>query len=226
MKIKILSKKYLGENAERYDMRRSSGVKWKKEQLTFETLIKNIPKKSKIIDVPVGTGRFIDLYKKYQMDVSGIDMSEDMLRECAKKAEIQNYPVYLKQGSIFNIEYKDNSFDVAVCIRFLNWINTRDFELAISELCRVANEHLIIGIRNYTSLKDFALSYQGAAGIARQIIRRAYKIVNREGLVVHAKKHIFNTFKKHDLNIVRSVCIERSANGTEYYFYFLRKNNI
>lgn len=223
MKTKSLSKKYLGENARNYESNRSFGKNWQKEQSIFEELLKKIPNESTIIDVPVGTGRFVELYKKQKMAVVGIDVSVDMLEECKKKAESKNYRMVVKEGSIFNLDYKDGSFDVAVCIRFLNWIVGEDFDRAFAELYRVTDNHLIVGIRHFVPLKELYFTSLGLNRIIRQRIQRFQKTMGRDGLIIHEKERVHKLFTQYNLKLMQSKCIECRGDGTDYYIYHLCK---
>ena len=53
------------------------------------TFFKSFLAKSKnlnsIIDIPIGTGRFLEFYKKYTFDIYGVDISADMLKKTKEK---------------------------------------------------------------------------------------------------------------------------------------------
>lgn len=97
---------------------------------------------AKILDVSVGTAaNFVALYNAFhgkqtgQFNLHGLDLSRAMLRVAKKKMEERDLEVSLVHGSVFNIPYKSNSFDI-VC--HSGGINTfSDIGRSLSEMLRV-----------------------------------------------------------------------------------------
>ena len=93
-----------------------------------------------VLDAPVGTGRFLDLYLQHGIrKVVGIDMSPHMLLEARKRAP-PGLSVQLEQGDAFAIAYPDNTFDAAICFRLLHLIPPERRQVLLSELLRVSQE--------------------------------------------------------------------------------------
>ena len=76
-----------------------------------------------VFDMPVGTGRFLDLYKKHHMSVIGMDRSGDMLKETQSEATSMGLDdLTLILGDATNFNAKKVKSDIVICTRFLNWL--------------------------------------------------------------------------------------------------------
>lgn len=95
-----------------------------------------------ILDVPVGTGRFLPTYAERGSRVIGIDASADMLTEARKKA---GGTVELHVGDITRLNLADDSVDVAVCIGLFYLLDEPTMKRALGEIMRVSRRHGIIG---------------------------------------------------------------------------------
>ena len=116
MEFTRLAKRYRGGAADRYDSDREQTGKWALEQAAVETLLSVLPAGLSVVDIPVGTGRFIDLYQKLGLVATGIDVSTDMLGRAEEKARRMDAPIVLQQGDIRAISAPDGAFDLAVCV--------------------------------------------------------------------------------------------------------------
>lgn len=94
-------------------------------------LTKNLPRKKniKILDAGCGPGSAL-LYLKKFGKVTGVDISDQALRYAEKRA-----PVI--KGDIMNLPFKNESFDLVVCLDVLYHKWVKDEKKAISEFYRV-----------------------------------------------------------------------------------------
>lgn len=125
MKIQKLKQAYFGDVAARYDANRA-GAKWRAEQEAVREFLGRIRETLggySLVDIPVGTGRFLEFYREFDVAATGLDVSGDMLAEAGKKAAALGYPVKLELGNILDLEDKAGGFDVALCIRLSNWLD-------------------------------------------------------------------------------------------------------
>lgn len=127
--------KYVGAYAAGYEDARKHRRVWQAEHEAVEQLLRAGP----VLDVPVGTGRFSDLYADKAFRFWAVDISEDMLAEAQKRGGAFEY----RRGSIFSIPYPDDYFGTAVCVRMLNWLAPEELPRAIGELARVAREFIV-----------------------------------------------------------------------------------
>jgi ubiquinone/menaquinone biosynthesis C-methylase UbiE len=225
MDISKLSYKYIDNCAKDYDEKRVGRKKWLVEERTVKGFLDQLPERTSILDIPVGTGRFIPFYKNFNFKVTGMDVSKDMLEESQKKVITENFNITLKQGSIFDIDFPDKSFDFVLCVRFLNWINYDNLSIAIKEIARVAQNGLIIGVRHLAPMSDLAVyTPTGMIRFMRQqYLLRLRKSFEKQDLVFHKKREIDGLFEKYNLKVSEAACVEKRADGTDYFIYLLRK---
>lgn len=97
-----------------------------------------------MLDVPVGSGRFLTLYRKLHVRwVNGVDVSEEMLALARAKKTAAKLDV----GSATALDFPDDSFETVVCVRFLDLIDEEAARQVVRELCRVAVETIILTVR-------------------------------------------------------------------------------
>src|SRR5436305_1099628 len=133
-----LANSYVGEFASDYEDVRH-GQKWDSEHEAIVELLEHVEQGSHVLDVPVGTGRFLSHLHARNFSVVGVDASVDMLTLAlaANKTIGANFP--LLEGDIFSLPFDDATFALVVCIRFLNLVNRANLERAVRELVRVSS---------------------------------------------------------------------------------------
>lgn len=139
-------RKYRGKTAEGYEAKRRPQTRWALENQTVERFMDGM-QNGTVLDIPVGTGRFLKLYATMKMRVVGVDVSDEMLKLCRKKAESRLPSVSLEVGDATALTQKDRSHDVAVCVRLLDLIPEDAMHAVLSEICRVARKRVILTIR-------------------------------------------------------------------------------
>lgn len=106
---------------------------------------------SKILDVATGTGKLAFAFAKRGYNVTGIDLSEAMLKVANKKNKFEN--AKFLQADATNLPFKDGSFDVS-CVSFaLHDMPLSIREKASMEMTRVTKPKGMIIIVDY-SLPD------------------------------------------------------------------------
>ena len=153
--IKIIKRKYCrfngnwyhGKIAKNYELTRLKQDWWHDEIRILSKFLKLLPKGINVLDVPIGTARFLSLYQENQMAVSGLDISRDMLSE-AKRLRgdlLENCKIDI--GDARNLPYANNSFNLIVSFRFLDGqVTFKDAKKVISEFCRVSKKYLILEV--------------------------------------------------------------------------------
>lgn len=217
-----LSKRYTGSVAEGYDTRRTDVDKWQKEQVAVRQLLERLPAGTTLLDIPVGTGRFIEMYKEFGLKPEGRDVSREMLAQSAKKIEQFALEMPLGFSDVTRIEAEDGSFDCTLCIRLLNWLPFERFQRAMGELSRVSRKTIIMGVRNYTTLSDLK-PLSSADNFIRTLRQVKRRIGGAGGLVFHEHRQVTQTFHDLNLDVVERILIENRADGTDYYIYLLEK---
>jgi ubiquinone/menaquinone biosynthesis C-methylase UbiE len=163
-----------------YETVRKKQARWHRENELVEALL--VPKKlGKVLDVPVGTGRFLKLYDTLGATlVDGIDISDDMLRLAAKKLRPLRVPVALIKGDARKIHKPNRYYETTVCIRFLDLIDEKAMRTVMTELCRVTKTQIILTIR-------FGEKYVPKSNTAEHDERKFRALIHRAGWqIVHA----------------------------------------
>jgi ubiquinone/menaquinone biosynthesis C-methylase UbiE len=138
------AKKYAGQMAANYESKREKQERWHLEnEAVHNMLLRHGRKHKAVLDVPVGTGRFLKLYKEFGYTCTGYDTSRSMLSLAKRKRQ----PAKLEVADIRKIPHPDRSFDISICVRFLDLVPENTMREALSELARVTKHHIILTIR-------------------------------------------------------------------------------
>ena len=86
----------------------------------------------KILDAGCGPGRDLQYFKEEGLEVTGIDMSKGMLRECKRRTGIMGLEMDMRK-----MTFQNDSFDGIWCMASLSDIQKEDSEKVINEFCRV-----------------------------------------------------------------------------------------
>ncbi|TFF94853.1 methyltransferase domain-containing protein, partial [Candidatus Thorarchaeota archaeon] len=103
---------------------------------------------ARILDVSVGTGaNFEALHSVFEnemgrLNLHGLDVSQAMLRVSQEKATKRSYALSLTHGSVFNLPYQKNFFDVVLHSGGINTFS--DIPKALEEMLRVARSGGIV----------------------------------------------------------------------------------
>lgn len=135
----FLGDKYYGRAVTEYEAARNRSRRWELEQEAVDAFVELGP----VLDVPIGTGRYCEGYKRKGLEVHGLDISDDMLN-----ATRSQYPwVLLQQGNALELPWPAKTFGTVVCTRLLDWLDPHQMRKAVSELCRVA-DNVVLTIRH------------------------------------------------------------------------------
>jgi len=135
---------YYGSVVDTYEAERRDAPEWAVEQETVQGFTSRVATGASILDVPVGTGRFLPYYKGAACSVTGLDLSGDMLRRSAAVATQLSFPVRFLEGSAFRLPFPDAQFDHVISFRLLTWFDEPEFERALRELSRVTRVSLLV----------------------------------------------------------------------------------
>jgi ubiquinone/menaquinone biosynthesis C-methylase UbiE len=137
------ARKYFGDIASTYDSKRTGQDKWLAEDALVRDMLDDLPAGTSVLDIPVGTGRFLPFYEAKGFDATGMDISRDMLAYAKRKGT----NAALKEGNIFAIDMPDKSVDVVLAVRIMNLIDAKDMHISLCELQRVARQRIIFNLR-------------------------------------------------------------------------------
>jgi 2-polyprenyl-3-methyl-5-hydroxy-6-metoxy-1,4-benzoquinol methylase len=193
---------YLGEIASTYLHDRAGSVLWHEEHIYFSRLIRLLPDNLRVLDVPVGTGRFVPFYELKSWKLTGVDISDDMLCVAKNYNKISSSSKFIN-GSITQLESNDNSFDVAVCSRFMGYIPTvTDSKKALSEIYRVTGKYLIIGLQYVSNDAEYGAEDKLGRRVKRDELLKLMGdqgFVYRDSFITGAKDNYVNEMFLFDL---------------------------
>lgn len=165
--------KYYGDAVLSYEAERCCSVRWAREQIAVDDFVATGP----ILDVPLGTARYREIYRAKRLKVCGLDISDDMLAIARRNAP----EIEARRGSVLSLPYADGSFGTVVCTRMLDWLSPVEMPKAVAELRRVARE-LVVTVRhgklecrvNQThGLAEFLATVNGLHTDARRVTERS-----------------------------------------------------
>ncbi len=107
------------EAAATYLAERAHKPIWQAEDRAVESYLAPLPRGARIIDVPLRTGRFVELYRANRWVASGIEPSAAMLNVARQQIGEGFDAMDIRQCDPFTLPYEDDTFDAAVCIRFV-----------------------------------------------------------------------------------------------------------
>jgi len=81
--------------------------RWRKE------ILKWIPRRGRILEVGVGTGKNLPYYYKNH-EVFAVDISENMLKRAKNRAEKSKALIYLAQMDVESLGFSNEFFDAAI----------------------------------------------------------------------------------------------------------------
>lgn len=217
-----LSKRYWGRTAESYDATRQDSNAWSAEQAAVEKFLKMLPPGISLVDIPVGTGRFFEFYKQLGMHPTGIDISADMIEEASKKAKQLHLEARLEVGDIRRINFPDGSFDLAVCSRFLNWVDHAGFRNAVAELSRVSSRYLILWCSHFVPVSGLSPRRLFLQTIKR-LRTQVFNFSSKPQAYRHEIHQIKKAFDDNKLKVLGSALTKSNRSGIDTYVYLLEK---
>lgn len=145
------ARKYTGKAAAGYDAKRENSQKWQEEDRIITDYLSTVTSGATVLDVPVGTGRFIPYCVSRQFDYWGVDVSIDMLDQAKKKIpdELAGARVRLAPGNILELHpgYFDGPFHTSMMIRLTRWLSPEECVHALRVLQALTTDRIIFTAR-------------------------------------------------------------------------------
>jgi SAM-dependent methyltransferase len=134
--------RYFGRKAAEYDRERRDQPKWRRQNEAVEEWLTTSPLET-VLDIPVGTGRYVALYEKRGLNWTGVDISQDMLDQAAKKLR----PSSRHRLMLGDIREKCWRASVVVCIRMLHLLEPTEADAALKNVLAAAMKTVILTVR-------------------------------------------------------------------------------
>ena len=120
---------------------------------TFEKY--DLDKSIKILELGCGDGELALSLAELGYNVSGVDISPTAIEWAKEKAKERNLNVDLFTGDVLNMEFKDNSFDLAIDSYCLHCIIGEDRAKFLKEIKRILKpEGVLTGITMSNTIPD------------------------------------------------------------------------
>lgn len=116
---KVKGNRYYGKTAVKYEDVPAKQPWWRVEQNEMQTLLDQLPRDLKVVDIPFGTGRFVPYYLERGYDVYGLDASHAMISQAAVILGNRFDECRVRTGYSTELPYADGQFDLVVSTRFL-----------------------------------------------------------------------------------------------------------
>ena len=219
MDIDELKNRYKGSRVSNYDEKRANTPHWKAESAAVEKFLSRF-KGLQVLDVPVGTGRFMALYASFAMTVVGLDSSAEMLAAARAKAGQYGTKIkLLETANALKLDPVRYAADVAVVVRFMNWLDPEHAELALSNIVR-ASPCVIVGIR---AVDIDAVSPEHRALQLERIQTERNSPKGTKVNYLHMKSEVNGWFATTGVSVVDMVEIQLGGRGANSVMYLLSR---
>jgi len=231
--LEYLGEFYAGSTVADYDRKRRTRASWRAEQAALDDFLRRIslPSGSSVLDVPVGTGRFLDSYARLGFHITGIDISPDMVAMSRRRAAalgLQSATFAI--GDATRLQLADQSVDLAVSVRFLNHLELDTVRSVVAELARVSRRFLIVHARIALAeggvsgpalvINALRLGAERLAALAARFFKKK-KVADRAA-TIHTAAVIREIFERQGLRVLEDVVVNRRAHlGFEARMYLL-----
>lgn len=128
-----------GYDAERFRGVRGALVDWLERRLLDQSM-QGLTAGSRVLDLPVGTGRMARYLESKGHQVVGSDISLAMMQVAGERSGGR---AVLVRGDGERLPFADNSFDVAVCFRLLVHLPEEARLNVLREMARVARTRVV-----------------------------------------------------------------------------------
>jgi ubiquinone/menaquinone biosynthesis C-methylase UbiE len=148
----------------------------------------------RILDMATGTGRAALALAKRGAAVTGVDASSEMLAVARKRAAENGLAVQFDEGDAHALTYPNRSFDAVVCLRML--MHVPDWRRALSELCRVSRQQLIIDYPASNSIASLQMIWRRVAHRLGSKVE-AYRVFSQSDIVRELDRNGFRIVSTH-----------------------------
>ena len=166
---------------------------------------KHIKNGDNVLEVAPGPGYMsIELAKMGNYNITGLDISPDMIRICKKNAEREKVNINFIEGNVIAMDLKEDSFDFIFCSAAFK--NFKEPILALREMCRILKKGgiaLISDLRRDISKQSLEeqINQISKPGFERLMVKMTFKNLVR---YAYTKDEILEmikgtSFEKHEI---------------------------
>ena len=138
-----------------------------------------LPENSAVLEVAPGPGYFcIELAKRGQYEITGLDISHSMVKIARKKAAEAGVKVAFQQGSASNMPYPSGSFDFLLCRpAFKNFARPVEALQEMSRVLKPVGRGVIIDLNRNASPEEVSrgIDAMGLTWFNKMLTKLAFK---------------------------------------------------
>ncbi|NOR73755.1 MAG: methyltransferase domain-containing protein [Draconibacterium sp.] len=183
---------------------------WNGPKVIFDDLKEYLVPETKILDLGIGTGESSKRFQKMGFEITGIDGSPEMLKQCKKKQIGFNLILHNLENPPFPVE--NNSFDAVISNGVFHLINP--LEPIFSEVKRILKPNRI-----------FAFTFEHTNNILgyKEIEPGVWEMKIQAGVLTykHSNTFIFNQLNENEFEIFKQKQFLAYTNPEfqkQYYF--------
>jgi|TARA_B100001971_G_C18148279_1_gene514351 ubiquinone/menaquinone biosynthesis C-methylase UbiE len=122
---------------------------------------KHLVNNGRILDIGCGWGRFFNYYKKYNMQIYGIDISDIMVKKATEL--FSEIALRIDEGEAEDLPFSDNYFDVVCCFGVFDATFQDKVIKEMLRVCKLGGSIIFTGKNIRYSLKD-EIAYKAELG--------------------------------------------------------------
>jgi ubiquinone/menaquinone biosynthesis C-methylase UbiE len=134
-----------------------------------------------MLDAGCGSGRNLSIFSQKVHRIVGVDFSPHMLERARARVTDEHLSnVELRQASVTELPFADDSFEKVLCLSVLQYLDDEGCRLAFREMFRVSKNRarIIIHLKNGSSLY----------GLSKRCSYRLFTLLGRRSLPEHYRR--------------------------------------
>lgn len=211
---------YTGGTAIDYEASRIHKSQWRMEEEVLSTMLDHaLPHGGRVLDVPIGTGRFLELYKNRGLAVTGLDVSADMMAQAEDEARRLGMDAQISLGDATALPDLGDSVSLVVCIRLMTLVDFATVSQVLAEARRCSP---LVLVSIHLDPPFFRRSLPELAKILYATAVRAVRGSNSRTRS-HSQRRFIQELEVQELEILEYSAISRTAYGTRYMMLLLQR---
>jgi SAM-dependent methyltransferase len=138
-------RKYYTTTGSRNYVNKRKPAKHRAEMQMIDRIFAHIPVRHRVLDCPCGGGRLTMHLAQKGYQVTGADVSEEMVNLAREQITRSKLNCPIEAGDLEKLAYPDHSFDTVICFRlFHHFPEPQIRKVVIGELCRTAATYVAL----------------------------------------------------------------------------------